>query len=399
MGSTNVTIPATEFPKFPELALELQRMIWNHALDQEGEERLHFYHRGSNRILPTKNNISAIRAATCESRTEALRRYTVELPVIAMTPLPAQPVPDREIWSFEDWVVETADVRWGSRYAEGYEVYINNQRATDLPSSWHTGYVYLDPEADRFAPSYDVSDEDNAEGIVDDAGCGDIVWYGGGFPDLVAYQMVFDFKAAILGEESLHRDEIQRRHISLPLPDNVLNRIRNVVNLDIVPYGKDPDMYRGPVTKRAFLSVWYSEHFRQLQAMVNEPNPRALKCLIPEVESRTVVGKVERRTAECLRIFEIPIVYDPIVDDSEDEDNEDNEGDEDDSDDSDDNDLGNEYDEEDEDEWDAEDDEGEEIAKVKKDSAKKREKLQVSKRLTGTFVVNVVAYVHSYAAS
>ncbi|KAK7937773.1 uncharacterized protein PG986_014641 [Apiospora aurea] len=306
MASTNATIPATEFPKFPKLALELRRMVWNHALDQEGEERLHFYHRESQRLLPTKNNISALRAATRESRTEALRRYTVKLPVIAMTPLPAQPVPDREIWSFEDWVLETADARWGISSHE-------EQAGTRRPSrSLRERYWHHHAMAD-----YDVSDEENAEGIVDDAGCEDIVWHGGGYPDLVAYQMVFDFKAAILGEESLHRDEIQRRHISLPLPNNVLGQIRNVVNLDIVPYGRDPDLYRGPVTKRAFLSGWCSEHFRQLRALVDAPSPRVLKCLIPEVESRTVVGKVERRTAECLGIFEIPIVDDPASEDDE----------------------------------------------------------------------------------
>ncbi|KAK8877029.1 hypothetical protein PGQ11_001975 [Apiospora arundinis] len=52
-------------------------------------------------------------------------------------------------------------------------------------------------------------------------------------PDMCAYQTVFEQKAVILGQDSVEEYEIQRRHISTPLPLELRRSIIKFVFPDI----------------------------------------------------------------------------------------------------------------------------------------------------------------------
>ncbi|KAK8022614.1 hypothetical protein PG993_013381 [Apiospora rasikravindrae] len=87
----------TEFTRFKDLAPEIRRMIWRHALEEESSSRIILVHRPSLRIMPFKSLVSPIMLATHESRLCGKEFYNIYVDIYAMPSIE----PDGE--SFEGW--------------------------------------------------------------------------------------------------------------------------------------------------------------------------------------------------------------------------------------------------------------------------------------------------------
>lgn len=92
-----------------------------------------------------------------------------------------------------------------------------------------------------------------------------------------------------------------------PLSREIRSQIENVVYTDIVYFQTGPWQYQS-VRERVFRHNWQAAYFLKLRAMLRQPNPTALSYQAPFRKSRTVVGRVERKTAKCMEIREIPII-------------------------------------------------------------------------------------------
>ncbi|KAK8006902.1 HET-domain-containing protein [Apiospora arundinis] len=324
------------FSNFRRLPAETRDHIWKDALDEEAKDRLLFVHGGTHRVMPTQNNVSSIMSVNREARGVALARYTTTIPIYELPTLRnALPL------SFEEWIIKTQHVQWGAVLSLGRQTWSNLERywhhyampklsrsANILIQEYQDGKtslrgcLYINKDEDRFLISHDVSDRDNTEAVVSygpDPDCERIVgneWE----PDMCAYQTVFERKATILGQDSVEEYEIQRRHISTPLPLDLRRGIIKFVFPDIrEELTADPAYVFGTslaamltepggnTTTKEHFAGWMGEDYPGFGAMISKPGSRLLCYEVAESDARTLVGKVEAEGARALRITELDV--------------------------------------------------------------------------------------------
>ncbi|KAK8129089.1 hypothetical protein PG984_010197 [Apiospora sp. TS-2023a] len=358
------------FHRFPNLPPEIRAQILEDALHQEVKGRLLLLHRCTGRIVPTKNNISALLSVSVEVRQAAKSFYSVRLPVFRMPP--RRP---GVLMTFEEWAVDTADWRWGRGIGPHGQSWTNRERywyhyalphlgeAADdfitigsFKKSARQGCIFLNPTTDRFMLSHKAHHRDKSEYVEIE---GSQNWPGyrpyaqDTNLDICAYLMTLKDKADILGPDPrqefwpLKQYEIPRYHLTENLPTEVTRTVRNIVFCDV----KDDPM-PGPETPAEVFGellgdVWFPDgttrsgtsptHLGELvdidgetlgdkdveewwlsysYTALLEPPRKLLYLEIPASKSCTLTGEVEAHTAEGLDIREI-MIDGPSVDEPE----------------------------------------------------------------------------------
>ncbi|KAK8091667.1 hypothetical protein PG997_002028 [Apiospora hydei] len=232
-----------DFTRFQDLAPELRRMIWRHALEEESSRRIVLVHRESLRIskwIPSL--ISPLMLTTRESRLCAKDFYNVRVDVYAVPPV----APD---WDhFRDWCSDLCDgddddddvedpgwertTEWWWSYghfAAGHDAVEMLTRRPNLATDQLQGAVFVSTDWDCFALSFQAFLEPDPESHFVDEMNGSSDEY----IDICAAHFTFDTQKKLLGSQSSypwleHRKE-QWRHASAPLAPEVCHMVRNVI--------------------------------------------------------------------------------------------------------------------------------------------------------------------------
>ncbi|KAK7960727.1 hypothetical protein PG996_011368 [Apiospora saccharicola] len=315
------------FHKFQKLAPELRQWIWKEAILEEADERIFFVHAETFRILPTENIICHIFGVNWEARQVALKHYPVKMPIFKLPSL------DWPALTFEEWVVQTAYVQWGRGGPWGRGLEMGRQSWSNVDRYWHhyampklgesanqlikdtpsnpqsqdSGCIRLSPVTDRFLLSHPISDRDNADEIVN-------------WPSSCAQLVVREPDPDLC---STHIRDSAPLHVS-PLSMEVRRNIRRVVFADVQDDGIEPyqepehifgeqlALFPGvedyePLTQDEAAEAWKADDFPQIRRLLGQPQPKLLYLKVPASESRTLVGKVEMKTAKCLEITEVDV--------------------------------------------------------------------------------------------